>query len=204
MKMIFAFEGHNGVGKTTIAKQVSKKLNAKYLYGVDEEVLIGGLKEKFIKDANWYSSALFFLAGSMETQRKIKEIYKDNIFILDRSFWSTLAVCWDKSEEDINKIINIIEDGKKYLPIPNIIFILTAEYEECNRRINMKKNYIDKSLDAIVDKNYYIKERKFYKWLEERDDMFTKTICIDVTDKSKQEIIDICLEHIKKYIREKI
>ena len=55
-----AFEGHNGVGKTTIAKALSKRLNAKYMYGVDEEVLKNGLKEKFIKDAYWLASALYW------------------------------------------------------------------------------------------------------------------------------------------------
>ena len=147
MNKIFAFEGHNGVGKSSVAKQVAINIKAKYLYGVDEEILISGLKEKFIKKASWYSSALFFLSGSMETKRKIDNEYKENVFILDRSFWSTLAVNWDRNESDKKQLESIVNYGKQFLPIPNIIFILTADYEECNKRINMKKNSSEKDLD---------------------------------------------------------
>jgi cytidylate kinase len=32
MNKIFAFEGHNGVGKSSVAKQVAINIKAKYLY----------------------------------------------------------------------------------------------------------------------------------------------------------------------------
>ena len=203
MKKIFAFEGHNGVGKSSVAKQVAINVKAKYLYGVDEEVLISGLKEKFIKKASWYSSALFFLSGSMETKRKIDNEYKENTFILDRSFWSTLAVHWDRSESDRKQLKSIVDYGKQFLPIPSIIFILTADYEECNKRINMKKNCIEKDLDSVVNEEYYLKEKVFYNWLLENNSEDTKIIKIDTTDKSEEEVINICTDYIKKYIKEK-
>lgn len=202
MNKIFAFEGHNGVGKSSVAKHVAINIKARYLYGVDEDTLILGLKEKFIKKASWYSSALFFLAGSMETKRKIDNEFKENIFILDRSFWSTLAVHWDRSESDKKQLESIVDYGKQFLPIPNIIFILTADYEECNRRINMKKNCIEKDLDSVVDEEYYLKEKKFYNWLEENNKEYTKIIKIDTTTKSEQEVISICTDYVEKYIKE--
>lgn len=202
MNKIFAFEGHNGVGKSSVAKQVAINIKAKYLYGVDEEILISGLKEKFIKKASWYSSALFFLSGSMETKRKIDSEYKENIFILDRSFWSTLAVHWDRNESDKEQLKSIINYGKQFLPIPNIIFILTADYEECNKRINMKKNCAEKDLDSVVDKAYYLKEKYFYNWLFEKNNEDTKIIQIDTTTKREEDVINICTDYIRKYIKE--
>lgn len=202
MNKIFAFEGNNGVGKSSVAKQVAINIKAKYLYGVDEEILISGLKEKFIKKASWYSSALFFLSGSMETKRKIDSEYKENIFILDRSFWSTLAVHWDRNESDKEQLKSIINYGKQFLPIPNIIFILTADYEECNKRINMKKNCAEKDLDSVVDKAYYLKEKYFYNWLFEKNNEDTKIIQIDTTTKREEDVINICTDYIRKYIKE--
>ena len=202
MNKIFAFEGHNGVGKSSVAKQVAINIKAKYLYGVDEEILISGLKEKFIKKASWYSSALFFLSGSMETKRKIDNEYKENVFILDRSFWSTLAVHWDRSESDKKQLESIVNYGKQFLPIPNIIFILTADYEECSKRINMKKNYSEKDLDSVVDKAYYLKEKYFYNWLLKKNNEDTKIIQIDTTTKSEEDVINICTYYIEKYIKE--
>lgn len=202
MNKIFAFEGHNGVGKSSVARQVAANIKAKYLYGVDEDTLIAGLKEKFIQKSSWYSSALFFLAGSMETKRRIENEYKENIFILDRSFWSTLAVHWDRSESDKKQLESIVDYGKQFLPIPNIIFILTADYEECKKRINMKKDCIEKDLDSVVDEKYYLKEKYFYNWLLENNSEETKIIKIDTTTKSEDEIINICTDYIEKYIKE--
>lgn len=202
MNKIFAFEGHNGVGKSSVAKKVSINIKAKYLYGVDEDTLVLDLKEKFIKKASWYSSALFFLAGSMETKRKIDNEYKESIFILDRTFWSTLAVHWDRNEMDKKQLEYIIDYGKEFLPIPNIIFILTADYNECNKRINMKKDGIEKDLDSVVDKEYYIKEKKFYNWLLKNNVDDTKIIKIDTTTKNEDEVVSICTDYIEKYIEE--
>lgn len=198
MKKVIAFEGHNGVGKSTIAKEFSKRINAKYLYGVDEDSLENGLKEKFIKKASWYASALHFFAGCMETKRKISNEYVEAEFVLDRSYWSTLAVNWDKDENSISKLLQVIEDGKEFLPVPDIIIILTADYLECMNRIKRKKNLLEKDLDSVVDENYYTKEKNFYDWLCKNKDNRTKVIKIDTNNKSIDEVVNECINFYSK------
>lgn len=195
--MIIAFEGHNGVGKSTVAKLVASKINAKYMYGVDRDSLENGLKEKFIMNAYWYSSALHFLAGCMETKRKIENEYKEDLFVLDRSFWSTLAVQWNRKEEDKKRILNIIRDGAEFLPIPNYIFILTAEYETCNNRILSKNNNNEIALDSVVNEEYYNKEINFYNWLKNNKHITSSIITVYTDNKSINEIVDECLKYLK-------
>lgn len=195
--MIIAFEGHNGVGKSTVAKNFSNITKGKFLYGVDEESLENGLKEKFIMDAKWYPSALHFIAGTMETKRKIDEIYKKKLIVLDRSYWSTLAVIWDKPFKDRNKILNIFYAGEEFLPIPDILFILTASYEKCNERIANKKAF-DKKLDSVVDRKYYDKEMSFYNWLLLNKHEKTEICKIDTTELREEEVLNICMKKYKE------
>lgn len=195
--MIIAFEGHNGVGKTTIAKNISYTLGYEYLYSVDKNILENGLKERFIKDASWYASALFFLAGSMETKRNIIENYNNKNVVLDRSFWSTLAVHWDRGDSELRVIKDIIKDAKNYLPIPDVIFLLNADYTSCNDRINSKTDILNKHLDDVVDRDYFQKELNFYDWLRKNN---TDSIIIDIdtNNLSIDEITNLCLNHIDK------
>ena len=198
--MIVAFEGHNGVGKSSVAKKFSNIVGGKLLYGVDKDSLENGLKEKFIMHAKWYPSALHFIAGSMETKRKIDEFYKDEIVVLDRSYWSTLAVIWDKPFKDITKVLSIFYMGEDFLPIPDILFILTASYEKCNQRINNKKA-LDKRLDSVVDRKYYEKEQSFYNWLSLNKHEKTKAYSIDTSNLKKDEVLNICIEKYKELRR---
>ncbi|MPQ42507.1 deoxynucleoside kinase [Clostridium tarantellae] len=203
VKKIIAFEGHNGVGKSTIGNEFAKKIRARFIYGVDEDSLTNGLKEKFIMKAKWYPSALHFIAGTMETKRKLDEVSTEEVVVLDRSYWSTLAVIWDRNEKDKNKILNIFSDGRKFLPVPDIIFILKASYETCNERIN-SKNTKDKNLDKVVNKKYYDKEKNFYNWLIQNKDEKTTIISIDTDNMSKEDVYNACLKEYKKTIREEI
>lgn len=175
------------------------------MYGVDEEVLQNGLKEKFIKNAYWIASALYFIAGTMETKRKMEED-KDSIYILDRSFWSTLAVHWDRSIEDRSIIIQILKYSKSYLPIPNIIFLLSASDKTCKKRINQKENIKEKELDEVVDESYFNKEISFYEWLKNNCFEETKLINIETENKNINEITETCITELKKHInlKEKI
>ena len=197
MKKFIAFEGHNGVGKSTIAQKLAKRINGKYIYGVDTDSLEKGLKEKFIKDAFWYASALHFLAGCMECKRKIEQDNFNNIYIVDRSFWSTVAAHGDKKPEDREMLIKIINYKKEFFIVPNIIFLLGASYDECNIRINSKKNIEERKLDSLVNLEYYNLETNFYDWLINNKDNKTKIIFIDTNAKNIDEILDICVCELK-------
>ncbi|OON96923.1 MAG: hypothetical protein ATN36_04645 [Epulopiscium sp. Nele67-Bin005] len=198
MNRIIAFEGHNGVGKSHVVKNFSRKINGEYYYGIEDSLLQDDLKTTFIKDTYWYASALYFFAGSMHRNYTLQETLKNTDVVLDRSFWSTLAVHWDKGADNITQLLSIVQHGQNFFPIPNIIFILTAPYDECKKRIATKQNLEEKLLDELVDEQYFQKEVEFYNWLTHNNTFNSKIITIDTMDKSPTEVVEQCYKYYQE------
>ena len=86
------------------------------------------------------------------------------------------------------------------MPIPNIIFLLSASDKTCEERINQKENIKEKELDEVVDDFYFNKEVNFYKWLKNNSFEETKLINIETENKNINEITKNCITELKKYI----
>ncbi|PRX23228.1 thymidylate kinase [Orenia metallireducens] len=181
---LIAVEGPNGVGKSTLCKRISKKFNAKYCFSTPDKWMEYDIKKRMIFDASWLSSALYFFSGTMEIKRELdNELSCNDLVIMDRSFWSTLAVNWIADFERIDFLLSIVSKGSEFLPIPDIIIILDADYEVCEARINSKTD-IGKNLDQ-VSKESFFKEKTYYDWLEkELDDV----IRLDTSKSNQDEV----------------
>lgn len=204
MSKIIAFEGHNGVGKTTIAEYLGEKYGNKgceHSYGVDERFLKSPLKKVFSckTQAPWLPSFLYFLTGAMEEYRHISQ--EDKLYIFDRSFWSSLAAQWDQSEEAKQGMYDIIKLGKEFLPIPDLIIILTASFDTCMAR--MQKRSLTESDYDVTQKSYAL-EQDFYHWLEKKqntEDLFgTAVIRIDTDTLTLEETMAVCDNIVQRYI----
>lgn len=159
---LISIEGVDGVGKTSVC-QMLDTCSEFNLQAIPEEFNEFNLKKRMIIDASWMASAFFFLSGVMETKREIETNHLNTVVIMDRSFWSTLAVNWVKEYSRVVEIIKLYKQVASFLPIPNQIIVLLAEYEECRRRIDSKLGR-GKELDQIT-KDEYKKEVEFYYWL---------------------------------------
>ena len=89
--LVVALEGPNGAGKTTLCEALARGLGARRCLGTDEAWFSEAFKTRMIRDAEWFSSALFFLSGCFEQMRALRS-QPDPLVIMDRSLWSTLAV----------------------------------------------------------------------------------------------------------------
>lgn len=164
---IVAIEGPNGVGKSTVCKEINKLKEFEYRLGVPKQWMEYNIKKRMIFQASWVASALYFMSGTMEVKREIEDI-NDKIIIMDRSVWSTLAVNWIKDPQRCEKIIRIMNEGHEFLPMPDMVIVLKADYEICQQRIN---NKIDEGKDFDKDsREEFIKEMSFYDWLNEQLD----------------------------------
>lgn len=204
MSKIIAFEGHNGVGKTTIAKYLGEKYkNEGWIqsYGVDNRFIDSKLKDVFSckTEAPWLPSFMYFITGAMEEYRQISK--KDSVYIFERSFWSSLAAQWDQSEEAKQGMYDIIKLGKEFLPIPDLIIILTASFDTCMAR--MEHRGLTQS-DYDVTKKSYALEQDFYQWLEKKQntqDLFgTTVIRIDTDTLTLEESMAVCDNIVQRYI----
>ena len=206
MSKIIAFEGHNGVGKTTIAKYLGDKYeNEGWIqsYGVDNRFIDSELKEVFSckTEAPWLPSFMYFITGAMEEHRQISK--KDSVYIFERSFWSSLAAQWDQSEEAKQGMYDIIKLGKEFLPIPDLIIILISSYDTCMKRMEIRRK--EKS-DYDVTKHSFELERDFYQWLQtepEIQELFGTTVIKINTDAlTVEDSIVLCEKAIHEFLSE--
>ena len=146
---IVVIEGSNGTGKSTIIKKI------KEIYNITDKKSV----------PNWFREYINFARNCpFEIQKEIYKIGHDaNYFecnenedyIFDRYYYSTII--------RINYGLDIsIEDTVKeilsFKNIPDIIFLLQANLELVEERLNNRDNF-------IFDKDFYNYENKVFKLL---------------------------------------
>jgi thymidylate kinase len=194
--MHIAIEGMDGVGKTTAARNLAKRLNFKIVekplhYMFDEEGdftnyvrirdYINEQVENNVLRAWFYGLGNIFLYHCFE---------KENI-ITDRHLVSNYYWCGNKDTECIFQcMIGLI--GK-----PDFTFLLVASSEEGARRI---KNRNPKDPD-IKKAKLYLKARKKMESFLKKYRM--KYLTIDTTDLEPEEVVEIMINSITPILNNK-
>ena len=157
-------EGTIGVGKTSLAKILSKEIEAKLILEEFEE---NPFLSEFYKDSKRYAfqTQLFFLLSRYKQQDDFKQtdiftksIVSDYMFMKDRIF---AALNLDEKEMTLyNSIANILEKNIIY---PDLIIFLQSETSRLmdniksrgrDYEINMDWNYID-SLNQMYNEYFF-------------------------------------------------
>ena len=157
-------EGTIGVGKTSLAKILSKEIEAKLILEEFEE---NPFLSEFYKDSKRYAfqTQLFFLLSRYKQQDEFKQtdiftksIVSDYMFMKDRIF---AALNLDEKEMTLyNSIANILEKNIIY---PDLIIFLQSETSRLMENIklrgrdyesNMDWNYID-SLNQMYNEYFF-------------------------------------------------
>ena len=161
---IVGIEGLNGVGKTTLTKKIKDNninfkcdLSVPELFTKNKEI-----KSYMLFEAIAQTSALYYLSGICEAYRFLKSENYPNI-ALDRSIWSTFAATYAKDPEFINDLFQMVNSIKEHLIIPDVIVVLLASFETCQKRILNKNS--GKEFDKDTEEIFY-KKQELYKILE--------------------------------------
>ena len=159
-----AVEGSIGVGKTSLAKILSKKLQCKLVL---EEFEDNPFLAEFYKDPQRYAfqTQLFFLLSRYRQQAELqqidifsKSIVSDYMFMKDRIFASLNLS--DKEMPLYNSVANILEKTMIY---PDLIIFLQSDTERLMKNIkkrgrgyetDMDANYID-ALNQIYNEFFF-------------------------------------------------
>lgn len=190
---VIALEGHNGAGKSTIATLICDYFKKEIHLGVPDLFLAGERKYRMVAESNWQGSALYFLSGVIDKIRELRMLsYPEDFHLIDRSLWSTLSAHASEDPERLAKLVTVIREmGIEYCE-PDYTIVLTATFEHCYKRIQLKKNEEDKVLDSLVThEDYYLKEAVFYRWLMQQRPK--RVYEIDVTGR---ESVDVFREDI--------
>lgn len=175
--MIITISGKAGSGKSTVARQLAKKLNLKHYS-------IGDMMREIAKERNI----------SLHELSKLAEIDK------------TIDLTLDKKQIELRDKTDFIIDGRLtayFLPFANLKVFLDCKDRTRAERI-MKENRHDEKSKGITELIKKIKqreqsERKRYKNLYKLDyyDRKLYDLLIDTTNLSTVQVIDKILNSIK-------
>ncbi len=151
-----AIEGVIGVGKTTLAKKLSERLNAKLILENFED---NPFLEKFYKDPVSYAfhTQMYFLMSRYKQLQEIKQIdlfhdyyISDYIFEKDKIF--AYLNLQDDELKLYEKIVSLIE---RTVVVPDLIIYLQSTVERLMQNIRHRDRDIEKDIreDYIKDLN---------------------------------------------------
>lgn len=151
-----AIEGVIGVGKTTLAKKLSERLNAKLILENFED---NPFLEKFYKDPVSYAfhTQMYFLMSRYRQLQEIKQIdLFHDFYISDYIFEKDKIFAYLNLQDDelklYEKIISLIE---RTIVVPDIIIYLQSTVERLMQNIRHRDRDIEKEIseDYIKDLN---------------------------------------------------
>jgi len=161
---VVALEGPNGAGKTTLCQTLSQRLGAPACLGVDAAWFAEDFKVRMIRDAAWFSSAMFFLSGCFEQMRNLAH-RNIPLVLMDRSIWSTLAVHAAEDSRRLAALLEMLRPVAAEIQVPDFVLILDATFDTCQGRI-ARKSGAARSLDELTAQPaFHARERAFYDWL---------------------------------------
>lgn len=139
---LIVFEGIDGVGKTSLAKELKIELFSKGIFSVLYEDIEDGetgfnLIKPFVKSSTSIDSSLFFyLSSAIYKSSKIEELLKKSWVICDRYVFSTLAYHYARGARR-GSCANIFD-----LPIkaPDYYFLIEADEQRRLERVKMRLN----------------------------------------------------------------
>jgi deoxyadenosine/deoxycytidine kinase len=143
-----AIEGSIGAGKTSLAKMLTEKMDARLILEETEE---NPFLPDFYKDKRRFAFQiqLFFLLSRHKQQQELfardlfhKKVISDYFFDRDRIFAS---VNLDEREFYLyEKLLSILE---KDVPKPDLVIYLQTSSEVLLRRIKERERYFEKGID---------------------------------------------------------
>ena len=164
-RTIIAFEGVDGCGKTTLCEYFAKYSDRFCFACIPEAYTQKPFKDHLVFHTTHISSALIY-AGSLVDRKKLYDSDEQKrIAVLDRSFWSTLALLYARRPDAVQTMIDVFSTISDHLPIPDVVYVLDVPFEVCRERIKARKPNVKKYDDMTFEE--YEKHLEFYHLLEQ-------------------------------------
>ena len=199
---IVGIAGNIGVGKTTVAERIAKKLNWRVYY---ESVINNPYLDDFYKDMKRWSFNLqiYFLSHRFRTLKTIAELKESSV--QDRTIYEDVEI-FAKSlyeqgymtERDYKTYRDLFYDMVPYIPAPDIIIYLTASPEVLLERIRKRGRGFEKT----ISKEYiYYLNNSYEQWMKtakrEHNVVVINSDEVDYVDNEKDlnELVQIVQKH---------
>lgn len=150
---IIALEGIDGTGKTSILKALEKKYkNDKHIIFIKSPAHPFSELVSDFWDSPPFVRMMFFLLSNYHMS---KNVNKHKIYILDRYTYSTFVT----HLKNIGRIKIKSEFKKMNIEQPDKTFLIKANIEEINKRLQVRNNEIDNSLNIKELYSLYYKNK---------------------------------------------
>ena len=173
-------EGIDGVGKTTCAKAVAKKIGGIYYKTPSKK--FEKERVEFDLSKNYSSRFLFYLKVVNHASSEISKLILKKPVVCDRYIYSTIAY---HRALGVKIPSNLIE--KSLILVPNLTIYLWADQKTCSQRITERGVYSNSDKELEKDKNL---QEKIHKEFETFSLTLINTSNLTITEVSNK-IIEI-------------
>ena len=134
--MFLVFEGLDGTGKTSLAKEIVSRLNGRYLKTPPPEY--ENSRKKIHSTKNPYIRFLFYLSANVFLSESIRKLPKDLILVCDRYFYTSIAdfSYTSKMTAKDKDLIFWLKLMNRICIQPDIVFFCHCERDERKKRIS--------------------------------------------------------------------
>lgn len=144
-------EGPIGIGKTSLAKEISKQFEFALLREiVDENPFLGKFYENI---EEWsFQTEMFFLCNRYKQLRDIHDHYlaKDKPVVADYHIFKNLIFAQRTlNSKEYKKYLDIYQILTSDMPKPNVIIYLNASLDTLLARIKMRGREIEKNISPL-------------------------------------------------------
>ena len=152
-----SIEGNIGVGKTTLAKMISKKYNIKFY---SEDYNSNPHLENFYKDPSMHalSTETFFLNNRFENDKIFWQQNNDKV-VADFCFFKCLVFAKQNlKNNDYESFKKDFDNKMDKIKIPSLVVLITKNFEELEQQIKKR----DRSFEREIKLSYLKKLEKGY------------------------------------------
>ncbi len=182
MYQFILFEGLDRTGKSTIAKEVAKKLNAILLHS-PPDILIP--YRKHFDSLDNETNLSYYITANHVLDCQIGDYLSKQNVVCDRYYFTTIAYHSAKLERNIDYLL------KEMKTTPNKIYYLTGEVTVLNARAEKTGLKNDRFHGIDLWKKVEFNYNKLFK-------RFSNVVKIDTTNKTEEEVLQIVLNDLKR------
>lgn len=202
--MYIIFEGMPVTGKTTTAKMLAEKLNAKYLKSVVSNTAYGDLLQNIRERED--IADLFYQSDLLMDELRVLFYLRSGNVVRDKTWVSTLA---HLKTHDIKikdeSMIKLLKQGyqqlKKFCAQPDLLVYLLPDYKKINSICKSKKDF--SAIDNYLTSNMDIYKRQEIALRENILENFSNVLQIQSFISDEKEMCDVIIKYLQDKADEK-